>query len=247
VNARDAMPGGGQLTIAAHPDCVRHDRPGGLSLGHYIRLSVIDTGIGMDADTLKRAIEPFFSTKGVGKGTGLGLSMVHGLAAQLGGELTIESAPGAGSTVTLWLPMSVSEADRATPALHLPTHGTALGTVLVVDDEDLVRMSTADMLVDLGYKVVEARSAEAALTLIDDGLEPDVVVTDHLMPGLSGAQLAHTLKASRPSLSVLIVSGYAEEEGIDASLPRLTKPFRAAELAASLMALSPRALSHAMH
>ena len=108
-------------------------------------------------------------------------------------------------------------------------------------------MSTADMLVDLGYKVVEARSAEGALTLVNGGLEPDVVVTDHLMPGMSGAQLAHALTTLRPGLPVLIVSGYAEEEGIDASLPRLTKPFRAAELAASLMALSPTGLSHAVH
>lgn len=247
VNARDAMPGGGQLTIAAHPDKVRADRPGGLPTGRYVRLSVIDTGTGMDAETVKRAIEPFFSTKGVGKGTGLGLSMVHGLAAQLGGELTIDSTPGQGTTITLWLPMSASEADLSAPTLHLPTQGTALGTVLVVDDEDLVRMSTADMLVDLGYKVVEARSAEGALTLVNGGLEPDVVVTDHLMPGMSGAQLAHALTALRPGLPVLIVSGYAEEEGIDASLPRLTKPFRAAELAASLMALSPTGLSHAVH
>ena len=137
----------------------------------------------------------------------------------------------------MWLPISADatkddEATRvANPAYH------ARGTALLVDDEDLVRMSTADMLTDLGYEVVEANSAEDALRLIQDGIQPDLLVTDHLMSGISGAELARHLKARRPALPVLIVSGYAETDGIAPDLPRLTKPFRNAELVANLASL----------
>jgi signal transduction histidine kinase/CheY-like chemotaxis protein len=241
VNARDAMLEGGKLAIAAKSENIRAPHQSGLNSGQYIRLSVSDTGTGMDEATRTRAIEPFFSTKGVGKGTGLGLSMVHGLAAQLGGSLTIDSVPDQGTTVSLWLPLSGAavgcenlSVDAAGPAAPM-----SRGTVLLVDDEELVRMSTADMLIDLGYVVVEAATAHEALQLVLRGLKPDLLVTDHLMPGMNGAQLARALKADRPELPVLIVSGYAEAEGVDADLPRLTKPFRNAELAASLSTLSP--------
>jgi PAS domain S-box-containing protein len=239
VNARDAMPDGGTLTIAACRRSVGATDATGLAPGQYIRLSVGDTGCGMDEDTLRRAIEPFFSTKGVGKGTGLGLSMVHGLTAQLGGGLTIESAAGAGTTICLWLPVSAAapvDEDRPIEIAAVPAQ---LGTALLIDDEDLVRMSTAHMLADLNYHVVEAASAEEALRLIEGGLVPDVLVTDHLMPGMSGADLARLLRISHPTLPVLIVSGYADEAGIDADIPRLTKPFRHAELEISLAALVP--------
>ncbi|MGP7796928.1 PAS domain S-box protein [Sphingomonas sp. CLY1604] len=238
VNARDAMPDGGTLTIAARAQSVTMRDGRGLPRGHYVRLSVADTGFGMDSETMKRAVEPFFSTKGVGKGTGLGLSMVHGLAAQLGGGLTIDSTPGEGATISLWLPISVTTVSDDERPVEIAPGTMGRGTALLIDDEELVRMSTADMLADLSYRVVEAGSAEEALRLLRGGLEPDLLVTDHLMPGMSGAQLARELKASRPHLPVLIVSGYAEEEGIDADIPRLTKPFRNAELAASLSALS---------
>jgi CheY-like chemotaxis protein len=214
----------------------------GLARGHYVRLSVRDTGVGMDAETQRRAIEPFFSTKGVGKGTGLGLSMVHGLAAQLGGGLTIESAPGQGTTMSLWLPISAIAVNREDASAEFLPAAQGLGTALLIDDEELVRLSTADMLADMSYVVVEAASAEEALQLLDAGLTPDIVVTDHLMSGMSGAQLARALRHSHPGLPVLIVSGYAEEDGIDAAIPRLTKPFRNAELAASLSALTASAL-----
>ena len=240
VNARDAMPDGGELTIVATRDSVRPPHPLGLKLGHYIRLGVRDTGLGMDEATLRRATEPFFSTKGVGKGTGLGLSMVHGLAAQLGGGLSIASTPGEGSMIDLWLPVSQVAADIAdAEQAERVVAAERLGTALLVDDEELVRISTADMLDDLGYTVVEAGSAEEALRLIGDGLVPDVLVTDHLMPGMSGAQLARRLKADRPALPVLIVSGYADVEGVDPDVPRLTKPFRHDELIASLSTLVP--------
>jgi PAS domain S-box-containing protein len=241
VNARDAMPEGGILSISAARETVRPGKSSALRPGQYIRLSVSDTGVGMDHATLARAVEPFFSTKGVGKGTGLGLSMVHGLALQLKGGLTIKSRPGEGTTIDLWLPVSPVLAASEAQAPSAGTVPRGLGTALLVDDEDLVRMSTADMLVELGYEVVEAGSAEEALRLVREGLAPNLLVTDHLMPGMSGAELARSLRVSRPSLPVLIVSGYSEAEGVAPDLPRLTKPFRNAELATSLAALMPPA------
>tara|TARA_R110000868_G_scaffold14689_26_gene68164 strand:+ start:2633 stop:4648 length:2016 start_codon:yes stop_codon:yes gene_type:complete len=239
VNARDAMPGGGELTISASRASVRGRHPAGLRVGHYVRLSVADTGIGMDEATRARAIEPFFSTKGIGKGTGLGLSMAHGLAAQLGGGLTIISAPGEGTTVELWLPVSPDAIGSDDQIRVLPRPSVARGTALLVDDEELVRMSTADMLNDLGYDVVEAKSAEEALHLIEAGVAPTILVTDHLMPGMNGEELARSLRTRMPDLPVLIVSGYAEAEGIAPDLPRLTKPFRNAELADRLETIHP--------
>lgn len=237
VNARDAMPDGGELTIAVQRESVRERHGSGVKPGHYVRLSVMDTGIGMDEVTLRRATEPFFSTKGIGKGTGLGLSMVHGLAAQLGGGLLIESAPGRGTTIELLLPVSSTIIEDEQPDHASPPAVEARGVALLVDDEELVRMSTADMLVDFGYEVIEASSAEEALSLLQNGLQLNLLVTDHLMPGMSGAQLASRLKAERPHLPVLIVSGYADVGGIDSGFERLTKPFRNAELAESLLAL----------
>jgi CheY-like chemotaxis protein/two-component sensor histidine kinase len=239
VNARDAMPEGGVLTISAAREPVRGRHPAKMRPGHYVRLSVTDTGTGMDQATLARAIEPFFSTKGVGRGTGLGLSMVHGLAQQLGGGMLIASRPGQGTTVDLWLPISTVAIEDDKGATKFSAAPRALGTALLVDDEALVRMSTADMLMDQGYEVVEAQSAEEALRLVNEGLVPDLVVTDHLMPGLSGLDLARDLRSRWPDLPVLIVSGYAEMDGVTPDFLRLTKPFRAAELAESLAALKP--------
>lgn len=238
VNARDAMPDGGELTIAVRGNTVADGQIPGIAAGNYLCLGVRDTGTGMDEATRQRAIEPFFSTKGVGKGTGLGLSMVHGLVAQLGGGLSIDSTIGEGTSIELWLPVSPADAvgaEEVPSEISLPSD--RLGIALLVEDEELVRISTADMLTDLGYEVVEAHSAEEALRLVDEGLCPDLLVTDHLMPGMSGIQLATALAAGGPNLPVLIVSGYAEVEGIEANLPRLTKPFRKDELAASLAAL----------
>jgi PAS domain S-box-containing protein len=236
VNARDAMPDGGTLRISASADTIAADAVPGLAAGDYVRLSVADTGTGMNEDTLKRAIEPFFSTKGIGRGTGLGLSMVHGLASQLGGALTITSKLGLGTNIELWLPQSrEAPADREGPrdAPAAPRRGT----VLLVDDEDYVRLSTADMLEDLGYRVIEAASSEEALSLVADGAEFDLLVTDHLMPGMTGSELARRLLQQRAGLPVLVISGYAESEGVAPDLPRLTKPFRAEELAESLAAV----------
>jgi CheY-like chemotaxis protein len=231
------MPEGGTLRISVSPATVARGHRSNLKPGAYLHLSVADTGTGMDEATLARAIEPFFSTKGVGKGTGLGLSMVHGLASQLGGALTVCSAPGLGTNVELWLPQGEAAAPRPEPHAEAEPPAPGRGTVLLVDDEDVVRMSTADMLAELGYAVVEAGSAEEALRLLERGLDPDIVVTDHLMPGMSGTDLARRLRAERPATGVLVVSGYAEVVGVAPDLPRLTKPFRSADLAASLAAL----------
>jgi PAS domain S-box-containing protein len=233
VNARDAMTDGGTLRISATRGIIDQPRDG-LCPGDYIQLSVADTGTGMDEATLARAVEPFFSTKGIGKGTGLGLSMAHGLAAQLGGAMTIQSRQGVGTNIELWLP--VSSIRTATPqSVEAPSRsGRADGTVLLVDDEEVVRMSTADMLENIGFDVRQASSAEAALTMVEAGLVPDLLVTDHLMPGMTGVDLARALREQFAALPVLIVSGYAEAEGIAPDLPRLTKPFRSAELEACI-------------
>ncbi|MGK6325447.1 PAS domain-containing protein [Sphingomonas sp. DT-51] len=234
VNARDAMPDGGTLTIAAKAAVVGTSQRAEVPPGRYVRLSVADTGTGMDADTLRRAVEPFFSTKGVGKGTGLGLSMVHGLAAQLGGALDITSKPGLGTCIELWLPASAGVAVQFGQEEKTIEGPAAAGTALLVDDEDLVRVSTADMLADLGYSVVEVGSAEEALRLLEDGQRFDILVTDHLMPGMTGTELARRVREHHAKAPVLVVSGYAEVEGIAPDLPRLTKPFRQADLAAKL-------------
>lgn len=237
VNARDAMAEVGVLRLTAERAEVTRNGIGGLRPGDYIRVSVADTGTGMDEATIARATEPFFSTKGVGQGTGLGLSMVHGLVQQLGGELQIRSKPGLGTNVELWLPRS--EEDPAIPEL-LPTAlrpAKLRGSVLLVDDEDLVRASTAEMLVDMGYEVQEARSAEDALSMVNGGLRPSMVITDHLMPGMTGVDLAAAMRAKLPGLPVLLVSGFAEHSGIDVRLPLLSKPFRNSDLAQSIAAL----------
>jgi PAS domain S-box-containing protein len=237
VNARDAMPDGGTLRVSATAESVSADHWSGLTRGDYVRISVADTGCGMDEATLARAIEPFFSTKGIGKGTGLGLSMVHGLASQLGGGLTIQSRPGIGTNSELWLPVSAIRAEDTPYPQNPATDGAHHGVALLVDDEEMVRMSTADMLTDLGYAVIEASSAEEAMTVLNSERSVDIVVTDHLMPGMTGADLARHMRSARPQLPVLLVSGYAELEGIDAKLPRLTKPFRKDELATTLISL----------
>jgi CheY-like chemotaxis protein len=237
VNARDAMPDGGSLIIAAREEALTDGVALKLEPGRYVRLSVSDSGVGMDAATARRSIEPFFSTKGVGRGTGLGLSMVHGLAAQLGGAMRIESRLGLGTTVELWLPVADAEAPEAERSSRVVSAATA-GTALLVDDEELVRASTSEMLSELGYVVTEAASAEEALRHIDNGLAADVVVTDHLMPGLTGTEFARVLKERQPAAKVLVISGYAEDTGIAPDLPRLTKPFRQAELAESLADLT---------
>lgn len=237
VNARDAMPDGGSLTIAATQAAIANGNPAGLKPGSYVRVSVADTGTGMDHDTIAKSIEPFFTTKGVGRGTGLGLSMVHGLAAQLGGGLSIDSILGQGTCIDLWLPATDAAPESSIAPINSGRGGLSRGVAMVVDDEDLVRASTAHMLSELGYTVVEAHSAEEALSMIARSDDIDLLVTDHMMPGITGTALANQLRARRPKMRVLLVSGYAEGEGISPDLPRLTKPFKQSDLASSLAQL----------
>jgi signal transduction histidine kinase len=242
VNARDAMPEGGTLTITLATEHLTKVHGSELRPGTYLRICVHDTGVGMDEATRLQATEPFFSTKGIGRGTGLGLSMVHGLAAQLGGSLTIESEVGAGTTIKIWLPLAEVDDLSTTPPTDPPA-APGSGTVLLVDDEGLVRSSTSEMLADLGYRVVEAESGEDALRKLDEEIRVDFLVTDHLMPGMTGTQLAAEARRKQPGLAVLIISGYAESDGIDPGLSRLTKPFRQAELASRIAELAPSAAS----
>jgi PAS domain S-box-containing protein len=237
VNARDAIEGAGRIRISAACETIQTGAMGAaleLQPGRYVRLTVGDTGHGMDSATIARAVEPFFSTKGVGQGTGLGLSMAHGLASQLGGTLRIESAPGRGTRVSIWLPESFEQAPAGDAGDAARTGRLAAGAALLVDDEEYIRLTTADMLTELGFEVHEAASAEAALDALDSGLRPDLLITDHLMPGMTGVELARIVRARQPQTKILIVSGFADVDGIDASLARLTKPFVQRELAAAM-------------
>jgi CheY-like chemotaxis protein len=232
VNARDATVTGGIISIAAREEFAVKSLPA----GRYVALSVSDTGCGMDEEILKRAQEPFFTTKGVGKGTGLGLSMVKGLAEQSGGELVLKSRAGEGTTAEIWLPIAHHEVPPARSeepvARSAPRSGRSL-SVLVVDDDLLVLDNTAAMLDDLGYAVVEARSGEEALQLLRRTPKIDVVVTDYAMPGMNGLQLAEAVAIERHGTPVILSTGYAEFPGsVRIHLPRISKPFDQAALAA---------------
>jgi PAS domain S-box-containing protein len=239
VNARDAMEGTGRLTISVGAESVEAAHPAGLKPGAYVRICVSDTGKGMDEATRARAIEPFFSTKGPGQGTGLGLSMAHGLASQLGGALTIDSQPGQGSQIAIWLPQSVDPPLSNIAPQQKDLGDAHEGLVLLVDDEAHIRAIATEMLTELGFRVHEAVSPEAALAAVDAGLEPDIMITDHIMPGMTGVELAYAVKARRPKARTLIISGYAEVETLDPALPRLSKPFKQSDLAGALAALAP--------
>ncbi len=229
VNARDAMNGQGTLTIS----CTVVEHPGNTELktGQYVRLVIADDGPGMDATTLTRAPEPFFTTKGVGKGTGLGLSMVHGLARQSGGAFRLESTPGSGVTAEILLP--VATPDRQDEPVDLPTRKTSTDTpgrplkILAVDDDFLVMMGTVGMLEDLGHTVLEAGRGEEALEIFDAHPDIDLVLTDQAMPGMTGAQLAEALRGRRPDLPIILCTGYGElPTGSEHFITgRLGKPF----------------------
>ena len=230
INARDAMPFGGEITIETRAETVAGG--GALEPGEYVCVSLRDTGVGMDRETLQRAVEPFFSTKGIGEGTGLGLSMIHGLAAQLGGRLDLASSPGGGTTASIWLPVSADEALETAPEVSSVTPAPHRATILLVDDEELVRTGTAEMLSDLGYTVIQAASGAEALRMLRSGCEPDLLVTDYLMPGMNGVELVGYAVEIAPRSKPLLITGYSDiATGPGADLPRLKKPFRQTELA----------------
>ncbi len=236
VNARDAMPEGGHIRIAAHAQTMTAGNPLGLTPGPYVCLSVSDTGEGMSPETLARATEPFFTTKGVGKGTGLGLSMVHGMAEQMGGRLALRSRPDQGTTAEIWLPAVEGEAPAEAQALQdtAPEAAPARMRVLAVDDDRLVLFNTTAMLEDLGHEVVEASSGDEALTQLEKS-RFDLVITDQAMPRMTGLQLLDIVRERWPRLPVILATGYAEiPGGAQANVPKLSKPFTERDLVRAL-------------
>ncbi len=242
LNARDAMPDGGLITITGVAVTVGDGETLGLERGDYLRLSVSDTGEGMDEATLARATEPFFTSKGVGKGTGLGLSMVHGVVQQSGGALRLSSQPGEGTQIDMFLPLAASGAWAPAAVAGKALAGEAGPfRVLVVDDDSLVLMNSAAMLEDLGHTVSQAPSAAKALAVLRADPAIDLIVTDQAMPGMTGLQLAEIVRTERPHIPIILATGYAElPAGVDIAMTRLAKPFALADLAAAIAVARPK-------
>ena len=241
VNARDAMPEGGQILIeTANVDLgsATGERDRGIGPGAYVTLAVTDTGIGMDERTRALIFEPFFTTKELGKGTGLGLAMVYGIVNQSGGAIAVRSEPGEGATFTMYLPRLSAEARQvpSAPVVERPRSGH--GAILLVEDQEAVRRLIAHVLLSSGYHVIEAKSGSQALALPDSQVRSiDLLITDVVMPGISGRELATRLTARREGLRVLFISGYASNaivhQGVlDPGVAFLQKPFSPAQIAA---------------
>ena len=231
VNARDSMPNGGPITISARDEALAEANVLKLPAGRYVALSVADRGDGMDAEVLARAIEPFFTTKGVGQGTGLGLPMVQGLAEQSGGRLVLESEVGEGTTATLWLPVVARSTERVFASSAAAQKEPAQSVrILAVDDDVLVLMNTETMLQEFGHAVKLAYSGPQALDMLRREAF-DLLVTDQSMPVMTGATLIETARRERPELKVLLVTGYSDlPPGTAVGVARLGKPFTQAEL-----------------
>jgi PAS domain S-box-containing protein len=241
VNARDAMPQGGRITISAEEMAAQEgtgperaaqaDAPP----GRFVLLAVADEGEGMDGETLERAAEPFFTTKGVGKGTGLGLSMVQGTVEQCGGRLRLASSPGEGTRVELLLPVAAAPVPVSDPAPAAPPPALARPLrILAVDDDPVVLLNTATLLADAGHEVAQARCAGSALRQLAQR-PVDLLITDFAMPGMTGGELAGQVRRDYPGVKVIVVTGYAElPEGGRLDAPRLAKPFSEGDLAAMI-------------
>ncbi|MDR6928211.1 PAS domain S-box protein [Pseudomonas sp. BE134] len=226
TNARDAMPDGGEIVISARKAEPRDQTRLSLKEGAYVCLSVTDTGEGMNEETLSSAMDPFFTTKGVGKGTGLGLSMVHGFIEQLGGRFVLKSHQGIGTTAELWIPVATPASDIRPVIGEEQSAPVAQLCVLVVDDDSLVLTSTGLLLEDLGHRVVAAMSGAKALEVFETEQHIDLVITDMAMPHMNGAQLAQAIRLKQPDLPIILATGYAERlEGFATMLPRLSKPY----------------------
>ncbi len=251
ANARDAMPEGGRLRLSARNAVVASEAAGfidphgqpAVPPGEHVVLAVTDTGTGMDEAALARAADPFFTTKGPGKGTGLGLSMVHGFAVQSGGALLLSSTPDVGTTVELWLPRTAEPVSAGQePASTAPDSAVAGRSlrILLVDDDPLVVAGTTGMLEELGHEAIRtAASGAEALDLLRQDSGFDVLLTDHMMPGMTGLQLATQIRALHPSLPILLASGFAELDAMTgAEWPRLRKPYSLSDLAAALAGLA---------
>ncbi len=240
INARDAMPDGGRLTIAvrrAGPD----EAGPRFGPGEFVVLSVSDTGTGMSPETLAKAFEPFFTTKPIGQGTGLGLSQIYGFARQSGGHVAIDSEEGRGTTIRLLLPLEVATAAVEEAEMREAPAGEG-ESVLIVEDEGLVRMLITDVLADLGYQPIEVGSADDALPILQSGARIDLMVTDVGLPGMNGRQLAEIARRLRPDLKILFVTGYAETasvrgEFLDEGMDLIGKPFEYDALGAKVRAM----------
>jgi PAS domain S-box-containing protein len=243
INARDAMPDGGKIMIETKDQVVdpRAGRDRDIEPGAYICLSVSDTGTGMSPAVIEKAFEPFFTTKPIGSGTGLGLSMIYGFARQSGGQVRIHSVLDVGTTVTIYLPRDAQTAEREDTAPTLSEAPRARGgeTVLVVDDEETIRMLVTETLVDLGYAAIEAADGPSALKLLTADRHIDLLVTDVGLPGMNGRQLADAIRSSRPDLKILFITGYAENAvlnhgHLEAGMHVITKPFAMEALASRI-------------
>lgn len=221
-NARDAMPDGGPVMFLVR---LMRNPSSDLPSGEYVSIALKDAGHGMDAETLRQATDPFFTTKGVGKGTGLGLSMVQGMAEQSGGAFRLSSSVGAGTTAEILLPAVQEDADTNVKKTEETAAGTHALVIVAVDDDSLVLMNTTAMLEDLGHTVLEASSAREALEIVRD-TKIDLMITDHAMPGTTGLQLAKMVREQQPELPILLATGYAEiDPAAGIQLPRIGKPF----------------------
>jgi PAS domain S-box-containing protein len=247
INARDAMPDGGRLTIETtnvHLDAALSSGPDHVDPGDYVAIGVSDTGVGMPADVVAKAIEPFFTTKAVGEGTGLGLSMVYGFAKQSRGHLRIYSEVGHGTTIKLYLPRAMQEAVVLRKRAK-ETPGGQGETILVVEDDATVRLILADVLKELRYDVLLASDARPAIPILQSDRPIDLMISDVMLPHINGRKLAEIARASRPDLKVLFVTGYAEHatfrgEFLDPGMDMLTKPFDLDALGAKVRAMIER-------
>ncbi len=242
INARDAMPQGGKLVITAQREAIGAQNQRELPPGEFVRITVSDSGVGMDEATLKRAAEPFFTTKGLGKGTGLGLSSVYGMAKQSGGAIGIASRVGVGTTVELWMPVAAGAERRilgvAVVGVRDESAKTRACSILLVDDDPMVAETTVGMLEVLGHRVKVASSGGRALEMLGADTSVDLVITDYAMPGMTGKELARRIRETRPNLPVVLASGYAELAAQDDSgLPRLDKPYALDKLASVIGAM----------
>jgi CheY-like chemotaxis protein len=215
VNARDAMPAGGRLTIETRDvvlaEAMARENPG-MRPGPHVALVVQDTGVGMDAATQARVFEPFFTTKGPGKGTGLGLAVVYGIVKQSGGYIAVQSTPGQGTRFTTYLPTVEEVPETPVPEVAVRDLPRGSETILLVEDEDAVRDLIREVLQQVGYTVLSARHGGEALVLVDQRPEEiHLLLTDVVMPGLGGRQLADRLVAARPTIKVMFMSGYTDE------------------------------------
>jgi PAS domain S-box-containing protein len=238
VNARDAISDRGTITIAASQAKGRQvEGAARIADGDYVGLQVTDDGEGMDEATLAKAKEPFFTTKGVGKGTGLGLSMVHGLAEQSGGRLTLRSKKGVGTTAQIWLPVAAveetpQEVEMVSEIAGEPARAL---TILVVEDDPIVLQNTAAMLEDHGHRAIQATSGENAVGILQREPNIDLVLTDHIMPGMTGLELAQAIRTKWPDMRVILATGYAElQADAGVSFPKLSKPFTEEVLVATI-------------